>query len=206
MNKKGLLFAISGPSGSGKGTIVRNLARDENIFISISATTRKPREGEKHGEHYFFISEKEFKELLSKGEILEHNYYCGNYYGTPKKEVYEQLDKGHDVILEIDVNGTLQVMENNRVVSIFIVPPSWDSLNQRLHGRGTESEDVIKNRMREAIAELEHASEYDYIVVNDTVEKAVEEVKAIMTGEKHRTVNMIEYIKGVMNNDEQTFS
>ncbi|MBC5787101.1 MAG: guanylate kinase [Massilioclostridium sp.] len=195
---KGLLLVLSGPSGSGKGTINQVIAEDPNVFISVSATTRQPREGEQDGKHYYFLSKEEFESRLSTGMILEHNVYCGNYYGTPKKEVYEHLEQGHDVILEIDVNGALKVMKENDVVSIFIMPPSLEVLEQRLRGRGTETEEVVQQRLNEALTEISKAYEYDYIVVNDNLEDAIAQVKAIIVAEKCKTEQNVELIKGVL--------
>ena len=195
---KGLLLVLSGPSGSGKGTINQVIAEDPNVFISVSATTRQPREGEQDGKHYYFLSKEEFESRLSTGMILEHNVYCGNYYGTPKKEVYEHLEQGHDVILEIDVNGALKVMKENDVVSIFIMPPSVEVLEQRLRGRGTETEEVVQQRLNEALTEISKAYEYDYIVVNDNLEDAIVQVKAIIVAEKCKTEQNVELIKGVL--------
>ncbi|WP_069988789.1 guanylate kinase [Massilioclostridium coli] len=195
---KGLLLVLSGPSGSGKGTINQVIAEDPNVFISVSATTRQPREGEQDGKHYYFLSKEEFESRLSTGMILEHNVYCGNYYGTPKKEVYEHLEQGHDVILEIDVNGALKVMKENDVVSIFIMPPSLEVLEQRLRGRGTETEEVVQQRLNEALTEISKAYEYDYIVVNDNLEDAIVQVKAIIVAEKCKTEQNVELIKGVL--------
>ena len=195
---KGLLLVLSGPSGSGKGTINQVIAEDPNVFISVSATTRQPREGEQDGKHYYFLSKEEFESRLSTGMILEHNVYCGNYYGTPKKEVYEHLEQGHDVILEIDVNGALKVMKENDVVSIFIMPPSLEVLEQRLRGRGTETEEVVQQRLNEALTEISKAYEYDYIVVNDNLEDAIVQVKAIIVTEKCKTEQNVELIKGVL--------
>lgn len=197
---KGLLIVLSGPSGSGKGTINQVIAEDPNIFISVSATTRCPREGEEHGRHYYFISRGEFEDRLANNGMLEYNEYCGNYYGTPKKEVQERLENGNDVILEIDVNGALNVMKRvEDVVSIFIMPPSLAVLEERLRGRGTESEEVIRQRMNEALTELKKAVEYDYIVVNDNLDDAISEVKAILTAEKHKCVRMKPFVEGVLN-------
>lgn len=195
---KGLLLVLSGPSGSGKGTINQVIAEDPNVFISVSATTRQPREGEQDGKHYYFLSKEEFETRLSTGMILEHNVYCDNYYGTPKKEVYEHLEQGHDVILEIDVNGALKVMKENDVVSIFIMPPSLEVLEQRLRGRGTETEEVVQQRLNEALTEISKAYEYDYIVVNDNLEDAIAQVKAIIVAEKCKTEQNVELIKGVL--------
>lgn len=197
---KGLLIVLSGPSGSGKGTINQVIAEDPNVFLSVSATTRSPREGEQHGQHYYFITREEFEGRLKQDGMLEYNEYCGNYYGTPKKEVQERLENGNDVILEIDVNGALNVMERvDDVVSIFIMPPNLEVLEDRLRGRGTESEDVIRQRMNEALTELGKAEQYDYIVVNDNLDDAISEVRAILTAEKHKITRMREFVKGVLN-------
>ena len=197
---KGLLIVLSGPSGSGKGTINQVIAEDPNVFLSVSATTRSPREGEQHGQHYYFITREEFEDRLKQDGMLEYNEYCGNYYGTPKKEMQQRLENGNDVILEIDVNGALNVMERvDDVVSIFIMPPSLEVLEYRLRGRGTESEEVIRQRMNEAITEIGKADQYDYIVVNDKLDDAISEVRAILSAEKHKITRMREFVKGVLN-------
>ena len=187
MNKQGILLIISGPSGSGKGTIVERLCEKNNFSLSISATTRKPREYEKDGVHYFFHTREEFEKMRDRKELLEWAEFCGNYYGTPRKYVEEQLESGRDVLLEIDIQGALQIKKRfPEGVFVFIVPPSLDELSARIYKRGTDSEDVIKRRMASAASELTYAAEYDYIIVNDIAEKAAQKVLTIMEAERYR--------------------
>ncbi len=167
--KKGILFIISGPAGSGKGTVVKELiSKHKELALSVSATTRKPRPGEEHGVHYFFIDKKEFEDRIAKGEILEYTTYCDNYYGTPLKEVRESLDRGQDIILEIEVDGAMQVKHKVRgAVAIMLTPPDAVTLENRLRGRGTETDDVIKWRLDRAKDEIKLLPKYDYSVVNE---------------------------------------
>ena len=183
MNKhKGKLVLYTGCSGVGKGTIMKQLLlRDPTLRLSVSNTTRDPREGEVHGVHYNFVSREEFLALADADGYIEHAEYCGNLYGTPRRQVEELLEQGYNVFLEIEVQGGLQVMEKfPGVLSIFILPPSVEELENRLRGRGTETEEVIQKRLREAENELAVAEKYQYRVVNDDLEKAVDEVLAIL--------------------------
>lgn len=182
---KGKLFVISGPSGTGKGTICKELlSRSGSMRLSISMTTRGPREGEVHGVHYFFAERDEFISLIDEGGFIEYADVYGNFYGTPKKQVEEWLDDGEDVLLEIDVQGAIQVKKNYPdSVLIFILPPSIKVLRERLEGRGTDAADVIERRMAGAAGEISLIGEYDYGVVNDNLEEAVESVEAVIRGE-----------------------
>ena len=191
---------LSGPSGSGKGTIVRDYTDlNPDVYVSVSATTRNPREGERYGVSYYYMTVDEFKKNIEENGFLEHAVFCGNYYGTPRAQVEEKLAEGVDVILEIDVQGAFQVRENCRdAVLVFVVPPSYEHLKERLIGRGTESMDVIAERLRMATAELKFACEYDYLIINDDLETAVKELSAIFTAEKCRQENNKEFIKGVL--------
>lgn len=200
MNNRGVLIVVSGPSGSGKGTLLRQLQRDgENICYSVSATTRPPREGEQDGVSYFFVSRQEFEDKIKKGEMLEFTTYCGNYYGTPRDYVCSMLDRGCDVILEIDVVGALKLMEHGeQAVYIFIMPPSMRELKSRLVGRNTETEQAVHNRLKAALQEIELADKYDYIVVNDIIDSALEKLEAIILCEKCKTVNMKYMIEEVL--------
>ena len=187
---KGLVIVISAPSGGGKGTILKKLFEsDDNLTLSVSATTRAPRPGEENGVQYYFVTKEEFSEMLEKGEILEHAEFCDNYYGTPKAPVVELTEKGKDVVLEIEVKGGAQIKKLiPDCVSIFITPVSLEVLEKRLRNRGTETEDAILKRLATAKVELKEAHNYDYIVVNDKLEDAVEDVKSILRAEKLRYI------------------
>lgn len=183
--QKGILFILSGPSGVGKGTVRERLFdQATKLKYSVSATTRDKRPGEEHGVHYFYKTHEEFELMIEQNELLEHAQYVNNYYGTPKAYVEEQLNEGNDVFLEIEVQGALQVKENfPQGVFIFLFPPSLDELKNRIVNRGTESDDLVVNRLKEAKKEINMMSEYDYVVVNDNVDHAVEKVQAIITSE-----------------------
>lgn len=183
---KGLLLVISAPSGGGKGTILKELfAQEENLRLSVSATTRQPRPGEENGKQYFFLSREEFETKIQTGQMLEYAEYVGNYYGTPREPVERWMDQGRDVVLEIEVKGGAQVKKlMPECVSIFILPPSMQVLEKRLRGRGTEEEATIQQRLAKAREEIPHAKEYDYVVFNDRLEDAVSDLRAIIHGEK----------------------
>ncbi len=185
-NSKGQLFILSGPSGSGKDTVLKLLLQqDPNLFLSISSITRDMRQGEVAGEKYNFITRAEFEEMLQNDMLLEHNVYLGNYYGTPRLPVEQNLAKGKDVILEIDVNGANKVRNVlPQAVSVFIMPPSFAVLKQRLVGRGTEEPAVIEKRLAQAIEEIRQAYTYDYIVVNDVLDRAVQDLQSVIAGER----------------------
>lgn len=184
-NKRGKLFVYAGASGVGKGTIMKELLkRNESIRLSVSATTRNPREGEVHGREYFFVSKDEFERMIKEDGFLEHAQYCDNYYGTPKSYVDEQLSKGLNVFLEIELQGAQNVLKlRPDAVSIFVVPPSVEELERRLRDRGTETEDAIEKRLAQAKVELDNAKLYQYIVVNDDLDTAVQDVLAIVDKE-----------------------
>ena len=179
--KKGKFIVVSGPSGVGKGTICERLIKELNAWYSVSTTTRNPREGEVDGVNYFFISKEEFKEKIDKGEFLEYNIYNDNYYGTSKKIVLEKMDAGINVFSEIDVNGAHNIKKIfPDALLIYIAPPSLEALKERLIGRGTESLEVIEKRLEIAKKELKEIDFYDYVVVNDDLDKAVNEVRQII--------------------------
>lgn len=181
MVKKGALIVISGPSGCGKGTIVERLLEEGNMEISISSTTRKPRGIEQNGVDYFFLEEEEFKRMIDEGEFLEYANVYGCFYGTPRKKVLDRVDAGINVILEIDVQGALQVKKNYPdAIMIFIMPPSKEELLRRLRGRGTETEEQIERRISKAQSEIDMADQYEFKVVNDDLDLAVREVKEII--------------------------
>lgn len=188
MNKKGLLFIISGPAGSGKGTIVSRVRELAQFDFSVSATTRAPRPNEEHGVHYYFIDKTEFERKIENGDMLEYAQYVGNYYGTPKKPVEDALAEGRNIILDIEVKGALQVKEKMpEAVMIYILPPDYETLLSRIRGRGTETEEVIQKRMTEAKTEIATFPKYDYVVINDTIEEAAADVLSILHTEKMRT-------------------
>lgn len=186
---KGILTVVSGFSGAGKGTIMKELLAKygQNYALSISATTRAPRPGETDGVEYFFKSREEFEQMIADGELIEYAQYVGNYYGTPKAYVKKQLEAGRDVILEIEIQGALKVRKQfPDALLLFVTPPSADELKKRLIGRGTESMEVIENRLARALEEAEGLEEYDYLVVNDVLEECVEEVHGIIQNERYR--------------------
>lgn len=197
---KGTLYIISAPSGTGKGTIVAELLRsDPSIFFSVSATTRSPREGEVHGVNYLFISREDFLKTAENGGMLEYAEFCENFYGTPKKPVTDALEAGREVILEIETVGAMKVMQSvPEAVSIFILPPSIAELRHRLEVRGTETKEVIDKRISEARAEIEKAPNYEYVVVNDDLEKAIDDVKTVMKAAKKMKKLNSDTIKGVL--------
>ncbi|MBM7701809.1 guanylate kinase [Metabacillus iocasae] len=189
MKERGLLIVLSGPSGVGKGTVRKALFSQEDIELhySISATTRSPREGEVNGVDYFFKSHEEFEHMIEHKKLLEWAEYVGNYYGTPIDYVEQSLSEGRDVFLEIEVQGALQVKEAfPEGLFIFLAPPSLTELKSRIIGRGTESEDLINNRMKVAKEEIEMMDAYDYVVENDQVDRACDRIKAIVTAEHCR--------------------
>ena len=191
-NKKGLLIIFSGPSGSGKGTIMKSLlARREDTVLSVSMTTRAPRPGEIDGYHYHFVTREEFQKTIEEDGFLEYAEYNGNFYGTPEAPIRRLLNEGKNVMLEIVVQGAEKVMDHRSdVVSIFITTPSYEELERRLRGRGTEPEEVIQKRMKTSQYELSRAFRYQYIVLNDEVEKAVDRITTIIDAEHMRYSRM----------------
>lgn len=201
---KGVLIVISGPSGAGKGTICKALLeKHKDIHLSVSATTRDPRQGEVHGVNYYFLNKEEFLKKVEEDDFLEWAEVYGNCYGTPKSNVKELLDAGKDVILEIDIQGALKVKENTEEgVFIFILPPSMEELKQRIINRGSETPESLMRRFNSAYQEINYISKYNYAVVNDTVENAVNKIENILTAEKCR----VDRIQGTILNLEEGIS
>ena len=199
---KGFLLVISGPSGSGKGTVCRKLLkRNKELILSISATTRKPRKREKHGVDYFFIDEEKFEEIVKNKGFLEYANVHGHRYGTPLNFVLDKINNGEIVILEIDVQGALQIKEKfKEAISIFLLPPSMKELEERITKRGTESKKDIDLRLNNAYKELKLVDKYDYLVVNDRVNDAVERIEAIIKAEKLKVNRMNYNIDSIINN------
>ncbi len=187
--KQGKILIVSGPSGVGKGTVLKELRqRRPNMMFSVSATTREPRPGEIDGVHYRFMTKADFEALIARDALLEYAGYNGNYYGTPADPVVEGIARGEDWILEIEVKGALQVMSRRKdAISVFIAPPDMEVLRERLLNRGDTPPDVAEKRLQIAIEECSHAGEYDYVVVNNTVEQAVKEMEAILLAESCRS-------------------
>lgn len=178
MKHKGILIVVSGFSGAGKGTLMKQLVHSyDNYALSVSMTTRNPRPGEEEGKEYFFVSREEFEEKIAQDGLIEYASYCDNYYGTPREYVERQLEKGKDVILEIEIQGALKIKKKfPTALLMFVMPPNAAELKKRLEGRGTESRDVIEKRLKRASEEAEGIEQYDYIVINDKLEECVEEM------------------------------
>lgn len=199
---KGQIIVFSGPSGVGKGTVLRSYMESrENIRYSVSATTRAPRPGETEGKSYYFLTRDRFQELIQNGGMLEYAVYNGNYYGTPKEPVIAATEQGQDIVLEIEVQGAMRVKELcPEAVMIFVMPPSWESLRQRLVDRNTEDEATIANRMAIAREEVKYAYQYDYVIINDVAEEAACRLRDIVSASRNRQINMKEFIDEVNQN------
>lgn len=188
LKRKGLLICVSGPSGVGKGTVIAAAKQmNRNLIHSVSVTTRSPREGEIEGVSYYFRSEENFEALLAAGEILEHDVYCGHYYGTPLRPIQDKLQVGIDIVMDVTVPGSLTTLGNYpEAVSIFLLPPSLTELRRRLVGRGTETPEVVEKRMSKAISEIGKAHHFKYILVNHDVQVTAQSILNIIDAEKHR--------------------
>lgn len=200
MKRKGILIVVSGFSGSGKGTLMKELMKryEEKYALSVSATTRMPRNGEVDGREYFFKTHNEFEKMIAKKELIEYAKYVDNYYGTPKAYVEEQLYSGRDVILEIEIQGALKVKEQfPEALLLFVTPPDAETLRKRLVGRGTETMDVIESRMAQAGREAQGMEQYDYLVINDDLDTCVEEMHQIILSEHHRSSRNKEFIQAI---------
>lgn len=197
---EGLLIVVSAPSGCGKGTILAEVLKNDNFFYSVSATTRSPREGEVNGVNYHFLTREKFEELIGSDGVLEYAEYCGNYYGTPRQAVEDKLREGRDVILEIEVQGAMKIREKcPDAMFIFILPPSLDTLRQRLEKRGTETEEVIAKRVGEAAGEISKAYDYDYVIVNDDLQEAVDDFLTAVKAEKMTVKRSKAMIDSILN-------
>jgi len=195
MKHKGVLTVVSGFSGAGKGTVMKELVGKYDYKLSISATTRLPREGEVDGREYFFLTREAFESMIEKGKFIEHAEYVGNYYGTPKEYVEEQLENGHNVLLEIEIQGALAVKKTfPDAVLMFIVPPSATILKERLVNRGTEDAKTVEKRMNRAVEESQYMDQYDYIVINDDLNDCVENVHNIIVSEQNKIKYNEEFI------------
>ena len=201
MSRKGIIIVVSGFSGAGKGTLMKELIKKhEGYALSISATTRDPRPGEENGREYFFLSNEEFEKLIWENGLIEHAGYVGHYYGTPRKFVEDKLDQGIDVILEIEIQGALQIREQYPdAVLLFVMPPSANELRNRLIGRGTETADIIEKRLQRAKEESIGIEKYDYIVINDDLDECVEKVHQIIDAAHHSPKRNLDFIDTIRN-------
>ena len=205
MNQQGILVVVSGFSGAGKGTLMKELLkRYDNYALSVSATTRQPREGEKDGEDYFFVNREYFQQMIEEGRLVEYAQYVNHYYGTPRDYVEKKMAEGKDVILEIEIQGALKIKEQfPQTLLLFVTPPSAQILKDRLTGRGTETEDVINSRLARAVEEADGCEVYDYLVINDELDAAVENVHRIIRGERQRMQHNLDTIETIKNDLKQ---
>ena len=199
MKHRGILIVVSGFSGAGKGTLMKELISTyDNYALSVSMTTRKPRAGEEEGKSYFFVEKEAFEQTIAEDGLIEYACYCGNYYGTPREYVESCLDKGQDVILEIEIQGALKVKEKfPDALLLFIMPPSAKELRRRLEGRGTESEEIICQRISRAAEEAEGIENYDYIIINDKLDDCVKEMHGIINAARRSPQRNKELIAGM---------
>ncbi|ACL76141.1 guanylate kinase [Ruminiclostridium cellulolyticum] len=199
MQQKGLLVVVSGPSGTGKGTVCKKLlSQRDNVRYSVSATTRKPREGEIEGQSYFFVSESKFLDMIKNDALIEWDKYCDNYYGTPKSYVDSSMESGMDIILEITVEGALEIKQKYPdSVLIFILPPSFEELRRRIECRATECTDVIEKRLQKAASEIKYVSKYDYLILNDSVDEAVMNIEKVLDSERLKPSRNVEIIESL---------
>ena len=199
MKRKGILIVVSGFSGAGKGTLMKQLVHTyDNYALSVSMTTRKPRPGEEEGKEYFFASREEFEEKIAEDGLIEYACYCDNYYGTPRAYVEKQLEKGKDVILEIEIQGALKVKEKfPTALLMFVMPPNVNELKRRLEGRGTESQEIIDKRLKRASEEAEGIEEYDFIVINDQLEECVKEMHSLIQAAHYTPLRNEELIENM---------
>ena len=197
MNQRGILVVVSGFSGAGKGTLMKELLkRYDNYALSISATTRSPREGELDGREYFFVDKERFQQMIAEGELIEYAQYVNHYYGTPREYVERQMASGKDVILEIEIQGALEVKKKfPDTLLLFVTPPSATVLEERLRGRGTETEEVIQDRLKRASEEAMYMEQYDYILVNDTLETCVEQMHQLIQSQHEKVSENLEFIE-----------
>ena len=199
MKHKGILIVVSGFSGAGKGTLMKQLVHTyDDYALSISMTTRSPRPGEEEGKEYFFVSRQEFEEKIAQNGLIEHACYCDNYYGTPRDYVEKQLEKGKDVILEIEIQGALEIKRKYpTALLLFVMPPSAAELRKRLEGRGTESPEVIAKRLKRAGEEAEGIEQYDFLVINDKLEECVEQMHELIRAAHYAPLRNEEMIQNM---------
>ncbi|MCQ2458828.1 MAG: guanylate kinase [Ruminococcus sp.] len=197
---KGRLIIFSAPSGCGKGTMLEQILKNDKFCVSVSATTRNPREGEVNGVNYHFISREDFLKRVENGEFIEHAEYCNNLYGTLHSEVDRKINEGKNVILEIEVQGAMNVMKNvPDALSVFIAPPSVNELRRRLNKRGTETQEVIEERVSQAEREISCADKYDYIIINDALEDAIDDFFSVIRAEELKSVNQPSLVSDILN-------